>query len=117
MPANLNRKPNNLADSEQGIVAIVVSIILIIILSLITIGFANLVRREQRQALDRQLSSEAFYAAESAINDTVDALKVPNSSVISTNNCTNTDSVLDKSRGVSVPCVLVDRSLPQLEYG
>jgi hypothetical protein len=40
-----------------------------IVLSLIALGFAQVSRREQRSALDRQLSTEAYYAAESGIND------------------------------------------------
>lgn len=55
--------------SEQGIVAIVVTIILMIILTLIVLSFAQISRREQRNALDRQLSTQAFYAAESGVND------------------------------------------------
>jgi len=39
-----------------------------IVLSLIVTGFAQLARREQREALDRQLSTQANYAAESGIN-------------------------------------------------
>jgi len=54
---------------EQGFVSIIVSAILMILLSLVTIGFSQLMQREQRQALDRQLSTQAFYAAETAVND------------------------------------------------
>ena len=59
----------DLHQDEQGIVAIVVTMIIMIILTLIVTGFAQLARREQRSALDRQLASQAFYAAESGIND------------------------------------------------
>lgn len=59
----------NQKTSEQGIVAIVVTIILMIILTLIVLSFAQISRREQRNALDRQLSTQAFYAAESGVND------------------------------------------------
>ena len=54
---------------EGGFVSIIVCMIIMTILSLITIGFAQIMAREQRQALDRQLSSQAFYAAESGVND------------------------------------------------
>jgi Tfp pilus assembly protein PilX len=39
------------------------------VISLIVLGFAQVSRREQRQSLDRQLSSQAFFAAESGVND------------------------------------------------
>jgi type II secretory pathway pseudopilin PulG len=54
---------------QSGFVSIIVAAVLMILLSLITIGFTRLMQREQRQALDRQLSTQAFYAAETAVND------------------------------------------------
>ena len=56
-------------NSEQGFVSIIVASILMVIMTLITIGFTQIMQREQRQALDRQLSTQAYYAAESAVND------------------------------------------------
>ncbi|MEI6480788.1 MAG: pilus assembly PilX N-terminal domain-containing protein [Candidatus Saccharibacteria bacterium] len=58
-----------LQQDEKGIVAIVVTMIIMIVLTLIVTGFAQLARREQRSTLSRQLASQAFYAAESGIND------------------------------------------------
>lgn len=57
------------SSEQQGFVSIVACLIIMVILSLITIGFAQIMSREQRQALDRQLSTQAFYAAESGVND------------------------------------------------
>lgn len=62
---------NNIRDiknQQEGLVSIVVTMIFLIVLSLIVVGFAQIARREQRSSLDRQLSSQAFYAAESGIN-------------------------------------------------
>ncbi len=53
---------------EQGFVSIIVAATIMILLSLITIGFTRLMQREQREALDRQLTRQATYAAESGIN-------------------------------------------------
>lgn len=61
------RNQKNQAN-QQGIVAIVVTIILMIVITLIVLSFAKISRREQRNALDRQLSTQAFYAAESGVN-------------------------------------------------
>ena len=63
----MNNKKNSHAN-EEGIVSIVVTMIIMIVLSLIVTGFAQLARREQRESLDRQLSTQASYAAESGIN-------------------------------------------------
>ncbi len=59
---------------EAGIIAIVVSVIVLTVISMTVIGFAQLARREQQQALDKQLGVEANYAAESGINDAIYAL-------------------------------------------
>lgn len=56
-------------QNQQGIVSILVTMIIMIVLTLIVTGFAQLARREQRAALDNQLNSQAFYAAESGVND------------------------------------------------
>lgn len=99
-------------QGEQGFVSIIVSIVVISILSLITISFAYLMRREARQSLDRQLSSQAFYAAESGINDAINKLKSNPS--YSANDCNNTGRDLDNS--LSYTCVLVDNTPDNLEY-
>lgn len=61
--------PSKLQRSQQGVVAIIVTMLLMIVLTLIVLSFAKVSRREQRNAFDRQLSTQAFYAAESGIND------------------------------------------------
>jgi hypothetical protein len=60
--------------NENGFASLIVALTLIIILSLITLGFAQLIRREQRNALNKQLSTQAFYAAESGVNDTINSI-------------------------------------------
>lgn len=61
-------KKQKLISNEQGMVAIITTMILMIVISLIVLGFSQSVRRNQRQVLDAQLSSQAFYAAESGLN-------------------------------------------------
>lgn len=60
---------NKCSKDQSGIVSIVVTMIIMIVLTLIVTGFAQLARREQRESLDRQLSTQASYAAETGIND------------------------------------------------
>ena len=64
-----------LHQNEKGFAALVIAMTLVIILSLLTIGFAQIIRNESRQALNRQLSSQAYYAAESGVNDAIRAIK------------------------------------------
>lgn len=69
-----NANTKSWINNENGFASLIVALTLIIILSLITLGFAQLIRREQRNALNKQLSTQAFYAAESGVNDTINAI-------------------------------------------
>lgn len=60
-----------LHSNQAGLVSFMVVTIIMIVLTLIVLAFARLVQREQVQTLDRQLNAQAFYAAESGINDAV----------------------------------------------
>jgi Tfp pilus assembly protein PilX len=57
-----------LKNNQSGMVSIMITMIMILVISLIVLGFAQVTRRNQREALDRQLSTQAYYAAESGIN-------------------------------------------------
>lgn len=57
-------------SNQSGFAAVIVALIIMALLVLISIGFLRVVNQEQRASLDRQLSSQAFYAAESGVNDT-----------------------------------------------
>ncbi|MBA3757881.1 hypothetical protein H0X09_03380 [Candidatus Saccharibacteria bacterium] len=54
---------------EDGLASIIIVMTIIIVLALMTLGFTKLTDRELRQALDRELASQAYYAAESGLND------------------------------------------------
>ena len=54
---------------QRGIASLIITMVSMVIVTLIVLGFATLSRREQRQSLDRQLSTQAFYAAESGVED------------------------------------------------
>lgn len=58
--------------NQQGIASMVIVIMIMMLLTLIVTSMTKNANREQRQALDRQLNSQAFYAAESGINDARD---------------------------------------------
>ncbi len=60
-----------LARNQNGMASIIIVTVIISVTTLITISFSSLVRREQRQALDQQLSAQARYAGESEINQKV----------------------------------------------
>ena len=117
---------HKLRNDENGFASIVIALVLIIVLALITVGFAQLARREQSDALDTQLSSQAFYAAESGINDAYDYIQanVNNPSLGTTifnnpQNCTTVPGyspVIDTTNDDSYTCLLVNLTPPNLQF-
>lgn len=82
--------------NDQGMVSIIVTMVLIIVMTLVVLAMSQNAVREQRQSLDRQLSDQAFYNAESGINDWVEYLyKNPDAK--------NVENDCDKSEFLSPP--------------
>lgn len=70
-----NSKIKRMQKRQEGMASIVVVSILVIIMTLISIGFARLMNRNLTNSANRQFSSAATYAAQSAINDVSAYLK------------------------------------------
>jgi len=98
-----------------------------IILSLVTIGFAKLMQREQRQANDRSLSTQAFYSAESGVNDVVNYMKDKTKPPLTqkttcdvSSNPANTspfkNGAVNSAIGSTYTCLLINPEPPSLEY-
>lgn len=126
-------------QNQKGLVAIIVSIVVILLISLITLSFSRIVNREQRQALDRQLSTQAFYAAEAGINEArfqISDIVRKGDNVPDKKDCNpvvpqdksdpsnplggfdfTTSSQLDDELGIEFTCLLVDVAPPTLEFG
>lgn len=66
-----------LTKDQSGIASMVVVILIMSLLTLVVLAMTRNSNREQQQALDRQLSTQAFYAAESGINDAKDYIVDP----------------------------------------
>lgn len=124
----MSRKPNTKLN-ENGFASIVIALILIIVLALLTVGFAQLARREQQSALDKQLASQANYAAESGINAAyrdikngkitpanADKINCMQPLVADTTAATHSHNV-DSNNGVQYTCLLVDLQPPNLSFG
>jgi len=109
-----------MSKQEQGFVSIIVAAILMVLMSVVTIGFSRAMQREQRQSLDRQLSSQAFYAAETAINDTYNKI-IKDGSVAPIDSCDPSDlpnkGIIDKDEpDVAFTCLRIDPSPSSLEF-
>ncbi len=111
----------NLKNDERGIATIVISLLIILLLTLIVLAMSRNANREQRQALDRQLNSQAFYAAESGVNDTIKYVSTPGIDDDKTD-CGKVDdagdgeiypgikNIVDTTGPISYSCVLYDKT-------
>lgn len=105
----------NLRRSESGIVSLLVTMILMIVMSLIVLGFAQEARHTQNQQLNNQLSSQAFYAAETGVNDTANIISQQATTVnLSKTTCqnngiySNLQNLSQVGPSVSYTCVTVN---------
>jgi Tfp pilus assembly protein PilX len=107
-------KPQTLTQNDDGFASLVIALILIVVLSLLTIGFAQLARTEQQNALNKQLANQAYYAAESGVNDAIQALPAIESAspAVNPDQCLSSsilpNSTLNSNTDVSYSCVLVN---------
>jgi len=116
-----------LNKNESGLASIVIAILIVIILSSMVFGFSQIINREQRQSLDKQLSSQAFYAAESAINDATKAISEQNF-IVDKTDCapypsgggpaalSGNSNKLTGDGNVKYTCLLIDQKPSTLEY-
>lgn len=98
--------------TEEGLVSFIVTLVMMLVITLVVIGFTQVANRTQREALDRQLAAQAQYAAESGVNMVAD--KITAASTQATNNCDtggtpyDISTSLSLSDNVSVTCVFVN---------
>lgn len=122
----MKKHSNAVRADERGFASLVIAIVLVVVLSLITVGFAQLMRSEERSALDKQLSSQAYYAAESGINAATKAIN--NGFTESKTDCAPNPGVADLAdntvkftngqnpTNASYPCLLINPSPTNLHY-
>lgn len=116
---------SNIRSNEKGLVSITVTVILMLVISITVLSFAQIIRREQRQALDNQLSSQAFYAAESGINDarrfiaTLGTATPPPKTLCGPEGvytATALPMTIDAATNTSYSCLLINGSPKSLKY-
>ena len=109
-------------------VSILITMIMILVISLVVLGFAQVARNTQRETLDSELSAQAYYAAESGVNFAAQYFDAhPTAQIDDTSNCTQavidlgghygTTNVLSATGGtqnVAYTCLNVDSTPPQL---
>lgn len=115
------RRSVNVSSDERGFASIVVALTMITVLALITVGFAQLSRREQENALDKQLATQAYYAAETGINDVTRKIKTipykPKQCLSATDLGVTDFTIGAKENNVEYRCVMVEVRPKSLVYG
>ncbi|GAC1390691.1 MAG: hypothetical protein NVSMB46_01000 [Candidatus Saccharimonadales bacterium] len=121
---------NKIEHKEDGIVSIIVTVILIAVMSLLVLGFSQVARRNQQAVLDKQLNTQAYYAAQTGINEAYGAIKsgiaiydpldATDCQKFITDNASSFGSgpVLDTSSNnlIKFTCVLVNTAPSTLEF-
>jgi len=120
------------SKNQNGVVAIMVVATITIVLSLLTVAFTRVMGRNLRQALDRDLASQAYYAAESGVNDArafliagnlinpinaTECLQITGDTPIPFKESISGDYNSDPNDNVAkYPCVLIDDSPKELQF-
>ena len=112
------RGVKKLSRVEQGFVSIFSVLIIMAVLTLTMIGFSAVVRRAQTSNLNSQLSTQAYYAAESGVNAAISYLETAGVAAADKPNCATGSggqpvtgkSNLDSTYDVGYTCVLINKS-------
>jgi hypothetical protein len=117
MRARVTRKAER--TNQGGMVSFLVVLIMMMVITLIVMGFVQVTNQNRREALDRQLSNQAFYAAESGINSVLSVIKQKQhdgESIPTQQNCGGgAYPQVDFSGGVKTTCLLVDPRSDSIE--
>jgi hypothetical protein len=104
-------------------VSIIVTMVLIMIMTLVVISMSENANREQRQSIDRQLSDQAFYNAESGINDWANYLYQNPTAVAQKSTCepqappaAGFTENIDTDGSNKYSCVFYDKSPRSIEF-
>ncbi|MBI5357461.1 hypothetical protein HZB74_01285 [Candidatus Saccharibacteria bacterium] len=124
----------SLGQDQSGIASMVIVILIMTLLTLIVLSMTQNSNREQRQSLDRQMNTQAFYAAESGISDAKDyVVQNPTTAPVKKTECVGVSgagpgqqfpgksqtiiSATDASiTNVSYSCVLYNRIPKELKF-
>lgn len=68
-------KNSALANASSGVVSLLTSIVVALLLIVITVSGVGIMNSELRQATDFDLSTKAYFAAESGLEDAIDAVR------------------------------------------
>lgn len=113
--------------NQTGFVSIIMALIIMVFVTLIALGFAFLARQNAEQNENRQLSTQAFYAAESGVNDAINFMTsklklgqpIPSATSCDDTKLANanfTPTIGSTNSEVKYTCVLFNPNPTSLEY-
>ena len=110
-------------DREAGVVSLFTVIFFTILVTVLTVGFVRIMVNERRQSTDEDLTSRAYYAAESGVEDARRALQqyYPNPADRTKLNATSCDApvgynkTISTSPSVGYSCMLMDLNPPDIQ--
>jgi len=106
--------------TQTGFVSIITVLFLSILITLFTLGFARVMIKGQQNTLNSQLSSQAFYAAETGVNDAIKAIQAGFVPPIEDNDCNplnpNTKTQLQTQIPIEYTCQLVSSGVKDIQY-
>jgi hypothetical protein len=126
-----NKYLHSIAKSEKGYASFVITLVTMIVVSLIVVAFATDARLEQKDTLASTLATQAYYAAESGINDAITIIQdeishgvTPQSTTSGQCNSTSSASyvvngsnyLLGSNGQVQYNCLIVNTSPNSLSY-
>jgi Tfp pilus assembly protein PilX len=76
MKPNYQTLTKNIRKNQQGMASVISTLIIVILLSLICVGFAKIMNRSLQESLSSNLASAANYVAQSGVNDAISYIKV-----------------------------------------
>ncbi len=123
-------------QNERGMASFVIVSVLVVILTLISLGFARIMTRSAIDSTNRQLGNAATYAAQSGINDVISYMKQyatdhPSNPYVSSPQCNGSnsligsagnpgpfynDSNLSGNRNAQYSCILLNQTPSDLVY-
>ncbi|MBI2009276.1 hypothetical protein HYS84_02600 [Candidatus Saccharibacteria bacterium] len=107
-------------NKEYGIASIVVVSVLVVVMSLVAIGFSKLMNRSLQQSTTSSISAAANYAARSAVNDAIAYAKQnPAEAVTDCNTLIGSGQLKDAaklSEDTKYTCILIDPTPSDLVY-
>lgn len=116
-------KIKRLRHEQSGLASIIIVMMLVIVVTLISLGISRLVDRASRQSLSNNLSAAADYAARSGVSDVVALLEgIPNTT---SPNCNTlfaagqpfaNRNTLSTNANARYTCILIDKNPSSIDY-